>query len=49
MLYTVYILVFLYILYFNKVLRIKVYYIEVINITRETGEIKLSLPFYKTY
>jgi hypothetical protein len=45
----VYTLAFLYILYFNKVLRIEAYYIKVINLTRETGEIKLTLPFHKTY
>jgi hypothetical protein len=34
---------------FDEVLRIKAHYIEVINTTRETGEIKLSLPFRKTH
>ncbi|KAH8751529.1 hypothetical protein F5882DRAFT_420405, partial [Hyaloscypha sp. PMI_1271] len=41
----VYTLAFLYILRFNEVLRIEAYYIEVINLTRETGEIRLTLPF----
>jgi hypothetical protein len=49
MLYIVYTLVFLYMLCFNKVLRIEVYYIKVINLTRETSKIKLTLPFRKTH
>jgi hypothetical protein len=49
MLYTVYTLAFLCMLRFNEVLRIEAHHIEVINLTRETGEIKLTLPFRKTH
>lgn len=34
---------------FDEVLRIEAHHIEVIDLTRETGEIKLTLPFRKTH
>jgi hypothetical protein len=49
MLYLIYIFSFLYILRFNKVFKIKAYYIKVLNKTKEIGKIKLTLPFRKTH
>jgi hypothetical protein len=49
MLHAAYTLAFLCMLRFDEVLRIEAHHIEVIDLTRETGEIKLTLPFRKTH
>ncbi len=49
MLHAAYTISFLCMLRFDEVLNIEAYYIEVLDETRETGEIRLSLPFRKTH
>ena len=49
MLHTAYTISFLYMLRFDEVLKIQAHHIEVLDMTRETGEIRLSLPFRKTH